>query len=311
MEKKPDIRMMLGILLIVVAIFYKPGGILPVVNNKLEKPEAEIVALVEGVSVPNDADSSKLAGLFNALSEKLDETTLNSNLQVQYLMDYVGKNTFGSELMDNGKPKYPEFSPAVAAAMTKVLGPQTETNPITGDEKRRLARLFYGLSWKLYKPSADDEYESYKAKALATIAEYNNDEDPEPNPDEDDCPCEGKGYIIHGDGHRTDCPCVAAGRKCDCSGAAGATSSGCDCEDGCECAGGECECEKSVSPPTLPPTVAHNCQCVTSTTRCACVERYGQCSCPPVSAGSTSTSSGSSGRSSTSGRGLFGRLRGC
>lgn len=35
---------------------------------------------------------------------------------------------------------------------------------------------------------------------------------PEPNPE--NCPCEGTGYIIHGDGHKTECPCEG---ECDCT----------------------------------------------------------------------------------------------
>ena len=41
------------------------------------------------------------------------------------------------------------------------------------------------------------------------LTEQNN---PEPNPE--DCPCEGTGYIIHADGHKTECPCEEG--KCDC-----------------------------------------------------------------------------------------------
>jgi hypothetical protein len=212
-----DLRMWLGIGLLVIALFYKGGFPSPLTPDKLEKPEAEVITLVENISVSDDADSSKLAGMFNALSEKLDSTTLNTNLQVQYLMNAIGKGVFEDELLAFGEPKYPEFAPAVAEAMTKVLGPQTDTDPITGDEKRKLARLFYGLSWKLYKSSHDDEYESYKSKALSAIAEYNQEDDePIPDPDEvEDCPCEGKGYIIHGDGHRTKCPCVESGKDCE------------------------------------------------------------------------------------------------
>jgi len=209
-------RMWLGILLIVVGIFYKPGEPTPpVVDNKLKEPAADIVVLVKDISISDNADSSKLAGMFNAMSTKLDGTTLNSNLQVQYFMNAIGKNTFGSELMDNGNSKYPKFAPAVAEAMTSILGPQTDTSPVTSDKKRKLARLFYGLSWKLYKSSNDEEYEEYKAKALSAIAEYNKEDEPLPPPDSEDCPCEGKGYIIHGDGHQTDCPCVASGTDCE------------------------------------------------------------------------------------------------
>ena len=43
--------------------------------------------------------------------------------------------------------------------------------------------------------------------AKVILTEPNN---PEPNPE--NCPCEGTGYILHGDGHRTEWPC---GPSCD------------------------------------------------------------------------------------------------
>lgn len=250
-ESRLNFRGLLGILLIAIAFLYKSGGILPLGDAKLEKPEADIVALVDGISVSDDAGSSKLAGLFNALSEKLDKVTLNTNLQVQYLMDFIGKKTFGSELMDNGSPKYPKFSPSVAKAMTKVLGPQTDTDPITGDKKRRLARLFYGLSWKLYKSEQDKEYESYKAKALSAIKEYANVEPDPPDEDEDeDCPCEGLGYIIHGDGHRTPCPCIESGKKCTHNPKCGTEAPPVEVPKKKECV----SCKKASPPKVSPPS---------------------------------------------------------
>ena len=53
-----------------------------------------------------------------------------------------------------------------------------------------------------YRPETSTSF----AKVILT--DPNN---PEPNPDT--CPCEGTGYIIHGDGHKTECPC---GPGCDC-----------------------------------------------------------------------------------------------
>ena len=35
--------------------------------------------------------------------------------------------------------------------------------------------------------------------------------------DTNKCDCGGKGYIIHGDGHKTQCPCLASGSSCKCS----------------------------------------------------------------------------------------------
>ena len=243
--------MWLGLALVIIALFYQSGGIVPVTPDKLEKPEAEIVELVDSLPSISDAvDANKLAGVFNAMSEKLDSTNLQSNLQVQYFLDFVGKKAVGIELMVDGKSKYPDFAPAAAALIAKVIGPQTEEAPLTSEEKKRLARLLYGFSWKLYEGSEDETFENYKSKALSAIAEYNKEDD-NPNPDDDvDCPCEGKGYIVHGDGHKTPCPCVADGGTCNCKGAVG--SSDCNCGDGCSCEGGKCKCSEAK------PAVASN-----------------------------------------------------
>ena len=53
-----------------------------------------------------------------------------------------------------------------------------------------------------YRPEISTSF----AKVILT--DPNN---PEPNPET--CPCEGTGYIIHGDGHKTECLC---GPGCDC-----------------------------------------------------------------------------------------------
>ena len=50
---------------------------------------------------------------------------------------------------------------------------------------------------------------------MTAISEYNN-EPPDNNPDnEEECICKGKGYIVHGDGHETPCPCIESGGTCD------------------------------------------------------------------------------------------------
>ena len=46
--------------------------------------------------------------------------------------------------------------------------------------------------------------------AKVILTEPNNP-NPEPNPE--NCPCEGTGFILQGDGHKTECPC---GPSCDC-----------------------------------------------------------------------------------------------
>ena len=58
-----------------------------------------------------------------------------------------------------------------------------------------------------YRPEISTNF----AKIILT--EQNNPE-PEPEPNPEDCPCEGTVYIIHADGHKTECPCEEG--KCDC-----------------------------------------------------------------------------------------------
>jgi len=252
-------RMWLGIALLVIGLFYK-GGFpinIPVVEPKLEKPEDSIVELVQSLPAISDpVDANKLAGTFYAMSEKIPETDLKSNLQVQYFLDFVGKNTIKDELTPNGEKKYPDFSPAAAKLIEQTIGPQTETEPLGEQEKENLAKLFYGFAWKLYDKSQDDVFESYKSKAFASIAEYNKeDDDPEPDVDTE-CICEGKGYIIHGDGHKTDCPCIESGEECKHNPKCGSrglpeapTKQGCRCDSSCGCidAYGKCSCPKSCA----------------------------------------------------------------
>lgn len=243
-------RMILGIVLIVIALFFynqRGSG-----SSKLERPTDKVVALVEDLSLIADKkDANKLSGLFYAMASKLNDTRLNSNLQVQHMLDYVGKKTVGGELKVYGESKYPEFAPSAADLITKVIGPQTENEPLTHEEKSELSQLLYGFAWKLYDPSEEDSFEKYKDKALSALSEYNKVDVPD-KPDVDGCKCEGKGYIVHGDGHKTDCPCVASGIECKCKGSVGPVISG----------------------------NSHLCECNTSTTECGCVEEFGQCSCP-------------------------------
>jgi len=242
-----ELRMWLGVLLIAVALFYQGGDNSPFTPtpDKLEKPEEAIVQLVDTLEpISNEIDANKLSGIFYTMSEKLEETELTSNLQVQYFLDFVGRKVMGDELMvtnnNVSSPKYPDFAPSAAKLIASVIGPQTEETPLTSEEKKKLARLLYGFSWKLYEPTQDEVFENYKSKTLAAIAEYNKEDD-NPSPDDNvDCPCEGKGYIVHGDGHKTPCPCVADGGTCNCKGAA--IGSSCNCGGNCSCGDGECKC---------------------------------------------------------------------
>ncbi len=266
-ENKTDWRMWIGIILIIAGVFYKPGTFNFVTEPKLAEPEAEIVELVKDISISDPTDSSRLAGMFNAMSLLLDKIGLPTNLKVQYFIAHVGKKTFGTDLLSNGKPKYPKFAPAVAKAMTEILGPQTDTSPITADKKRKLARLFYGLSWKIYRAKTDRAYETYKLRAETVINEYNKVKPDEP--DAETCPCAATGFIVHGDGHKTPCPCVAGGKQC------------------------KHNCKKTTKPPTIskpdkppsPPKKRAPCSCDTNSTYCICEERFGKCKCNSRHAG--------------------------
>lgn len=47
------------------------------------------------------------------------------------------------------------------------------------------------------------------------LLNYKPDNPSPPQPSE--CECGGSEVIVHGDGHRTPCPCVAGGGKCECA----------------------------------------------------------------------------------------------
>jgi hypothetical protein len=209
------LRILLGVILLVVGFFY-PRFKAPAMPDKLDRPEDYIVALVERLpEISDPVDSNMLAGTFFAMSEGVLVTDLKTNLQVQYFLDKIGKTVMGNALVsESGEKKYPTFSPVAAKLIEETIGPQTETDPLTVEEVKNLSKLFYGFSWKLYDKSEDSVFEEYRIKADTAIAEYNNnDEDPEPEVNTE-CICEGKGYVIHGDGHKTDCPCVESGEDC-------------------------------------------------------------------------------------------------
>jgi hypothetical protein len=209
------LRIVLGILILLVGFFY-PSLKGPAVPDKFETPEDWVVALVDKLpEISDPVDANKLAATFAAMSEGVLKTDLKTNLQVQYFLDEIGKKTMGNDLVsESGEKKYPDFSPAAAELITEVIGPQTETEPLAVEEIQNLSKLFYGFAWKLYDKSEDSVYEEYFSKAEKAIAEYNNEDD---NPEPvviTDCICEGKGYVVHGDGHKTDCPCIESGESC-------------------------------------------------------------------------------------------------
>ena len=90
-----------------------------------------------------------------------------------------------------------------------------------------------------------------------------------PHPDKEKCPCKGTGVIVHGDGHKTECPYHGA---------------------------------DAPEPPN------RKCSCDQPGFFCACDEKYGECRCPTVEESSQADCDDTRGRSSTKSRprgGLF------
>lgn len=83
------------------------------------------------------------------------------------------------------------------------------------------------LTWLAADPAQIDR-EAPRASAAVSVAyaTFAVDKAPQPAPEppkpKPGCctDCGGKGYIVHGDGHRTPCPCPAS---CSCKRPAGAT----------------------------------------------------------------------------------------
>jgi len=90
---------------------------------------------------------------------------------------------------------------------------------LTEEEQKNLKELFYAFAWKMYNPEYDSVFEEYKAKAVDAIKVYSDTDDddnpPAPEPESEDCICEGAGVVVHGDGHKTPCPCVESGEDCE------------------------------------------------------------------------------------------------
>lgn len=212
-------RAILGVILVVVALFLSDGGIITPVKPKIEKPSDEVIALVDSLSkVDEKQDSNKLSGLFHAMSKAIPSLDyIKNRLSFQYWMADIGQNTVGSELMDNGKPKYPGFAPSAAAIITKVIGPQDKEGPLSPLDRKNLGDIFHGFAWKLYNSDFDEIYEQYKAKATKAIEDHKPKDDDPDDPDDPnmtDCDCNGTQKIRHGDGHVTNCPCVGSNLKC-------------------------------------------------------------------------------------------------
>ena len=74
------LRIVMAALLLAVVFFYNAQGVAPEVP-KLEKPQEDIVKMVEELAaIDNEEDSSKVAGMFNAVSEKLKDSKIEKTL---------------------------------------------------------------------------------------------------------------------------------------------------------------------------------------------------------------------------------------
>lgn len=205
-------RTILGIILIAIAFFFggdkNPFNPDPV-DPKLPKPSDDIVAVVEELTdISDKVDRNKVAATFWVMGEGLAGLDkINSPIQLQYYNDFMGKNTLGKELLDaNGNKKYPGLSSSIAGMVSKFAGPQ-DGKVIAN--KAKVVELYKGIAWKLYAKEHEDVYDSYEAKAKASLNKYKNEDDEDDDPMVETDPCGGKGYIIHGDGHRTPCPWIA------------------------------------------------------------------------------------------------------
>jgi len=265
------LKIALAVILILAGVFYKPGMFDNIVNNKLTTPEAEIVILVKGLkeAVANKGDAAKLAGYFEAMSLDFGSIpNINNNLQMQYLLDFTGKRVFNTSLMENGKPKHPDFAPTLSRSISKVIGPQGEKEPLTPEEKANVAKLFHGVAWSLYNKELDKTFEDYKKRTERAILEYSVNNGPAPKPPDDaaKCNCSGNGDIVHGDGHKTPCICSSGDHKCS-------HNSSCRFAD--------------VTPP---PTPDSGCPCESDVTMCVCETHYGVCDCESGKSGKSGKS---------------------
>jgi hypothetical protein len=207
-----NFKLILGLLLLGLAIFLSFNKEDNPVPDKLQKPNEEIVNLVSSLYEIDNRDSAEYAGMFYAMWQEYEKLDIKTNLQLQYYLKYLGDEVLEGE----NTGKYPEWSISASGILSKVVGKQDENEPITDEERKNLKDLFYGFAWKMYNPEYDLVFEEYKEKTLKAIKDYNNDEEDDPVPPNpvEDCICEGKGYVIHGDGHRSPCPCVESGQEC-------------------------------------------------------------------------------------------------
>ena len=103
-----------------------------------------------------------------------------------------------------------------------------------------------------------------------------------PHEDPEKCPCKGTGVIVHGDGHETECPFHGADRGVD-----AAIRSLQDflkekniksTRDLRKLSDSDIDHLKKLRDKAE----TKSCKCVTDTTRCGCIEKFGKCECEPI-----------------------------
>lgn len=204
-----EVKFFVGILLLLAALLYSPKKPDDVI--KINKPGEDIIELVKTLPVIDDSvDSTKLAGYFMVVSQTLfDLKSVSTNINLQDFLSKTGTDSFGSEFKIDGQSKYPDFSAGAAKIITSVIGSQDVPKTLTKEDKESLSKLFYGFAWKLYYPENYDVYKTYREKALDAVQKYENP----PKPDSE-CECKGTKKITHGDGHKTECPCINSNERC-------------------------------------------------------------------------------------------------
>lgn len=153
-------------------------------------------------------DASMLSGFFYALSKRINKDAFITNLELQYFINEVGSSTFDKILLhEDGSPIYPSLSQDLAYITSRTVGPQKPVKDLIDEDYEDLKLCFNALAWLCYEHNKEGEilFEQYLALTNRSIDDYLKI----PHPDHivNECDCNGSKFIIHGDGHKTPCPC--------------------------------------------------------------------------------------------------------
>lgn len=153
-------------------------------------------------------DASMLSGFFYAMSRRIDKKIFTTNLELQYFINAVGSATFDKILLhEDGSPVYPTLSQDLGYITARTVGPQRPIKDLVDEDYEDLKLCFNALAWLCYEQNKEGAilFDQYFALTNKSIDEYLNI----PHPDHiiNECDCNGSKFIVHGDGHRTACPC--------------------------------------------------------------------------------------------------------